>query len=462
MTALAVVRWNVWSYGSDTGTFAQVAINAWNGFGDGVEGGTHFRFHWSPILALLWPFVALTRSALSIQIVQVFLIAATAIPLAAIVRTYAGEAWATRCGILALLYPPLLANAFNEFHELAFYPVLALAMIWAADRARWLWFAIFSLALIAISENACVDLVVIGIALGLVGLVKSRNSAQTGLLRGQPIEPARLAIGGGALALFSAGALAFYALVIVPRTGPWPEMHFYRYAFANGPVQVAFAVFLHPLQLAPAVLTLGRFTYLLEALVPLAFLALRSRWALLSLPAFASILLANDSSIWRMGNHYALLFAPWLLLAAASALMRLSLRHDDRAALRWWWSAISVCVLMLIFFNPMHPAHYLVREPYQHDIDIARAFACVPYDAPVATHDEWYAHVALAYRRSTIIRSDQPLFNGYLVFDTKWGNALFQHVELPQIEAARAQGRYAVACSSGTVLALRPLFATAK
>ena len=61
------------------------------------------------------------------------------------------------------------------------------------------------------------------------------------------------------------------------RMGPG---HFYVYPFANGPLALLVAPFTHPLQFVRAIFTFGRLTYVLEALVPLAFLPLRSRWSL--------------------------------------------------------------------------------------------------------------------------------------------------------------------------------------
>lgn len=455
MSALMVIRWNVWSFGTDTGTFAQIALNAFRGFTDGPEMGTHFHFHWSPILALLWPIVAATRSPLSIQIVQVVLIALCAFPLAAVVREYAGDAWGARVGILALIYPPLLSVAFEEFHELAFYPVLALSLIWAADRARWVWFALFSLALVLIREDACVDLLVIGIALGVMGLVK-RRSLQTGLLAGEPIHPERLSVAGFGLALLSAAALALYAYVIVPRAGGWAPSHFYQYPFANGPVQTALSAFTHPLALAHATVTFGRFTYLLEAFAPLAFLPLFTRWTWLAVPGFAGVLLASDSIVWRMGFHYSLLWAPWLLLAAAWVLARTARSRGESAARRWWIAAVSICVIVLIAFNPMHPAHYLTEAPYQQSANVMRAFACVPRDAAVATHDEWYTHIALQYPRSTNIGDGVGRFNGYVVYTPAWRNGYVDTQLLPQLARAQTDGRFAVVCRFGGVLVLRP------
>lgn len=455
MSTLMVIRWNVWSFGTDTGTFAQIALNAFRGFTDGPEMGTHFHFHWSPILAVLWPVVAATRSPLSIQIVQVVLIALCAFPLAAIVRAYAGDDWGVRAGVLALIYPPLLSVAFEEFHELAFYPVLALALIWAADRARWMWFALFAFALVLIREDACVDLVVIGVVLGIIGLLK-RHGNQSGLLAGEPKEPQRLTVAGFGLALLSASALALYAYVIVPRAGGWAPSHFYRYPFANGPVQTALSIFTHPAALARSTVTFGRFTYLLEAFAPLAFLPFFTRWAWLALPGFAGVLLASDSIVWRMGFHYSLLWAPWLLLAAAWALVRISRTKGQAAARRWWVTAVAICAVVLIAFNPMHPAHYLTRAPYQQSGNVLRAFSCVPHDAPVVTHDEWFTHIALRYPDSTNMGDGVANFDGYVVYTPDWRNGYVDTHLLPQLAAAQKDGRFSVACRFGNVVVLRP------
>jgi len=440
MIALCCIRWALWTYGSDTGTFAQAIANVPYGFTDNLElGGTHFRTHWSPILAVLWPVVAVTRSPLSIQIVQVLLITLCALPLYAIVSAHADQAWGVRCALLALLYPPLLANAFSEFHELAFFPVLALALIWAADRRRWPWFAVFSVALVLIREDACLDLIFIGLAMAIAGLLR-RETASTAAFF--------------CLAIVSAGALAFYAVVVLPRVGSWAPSHFYQYPFAHGPLQTALSIFTRPVQLVHATATRGRLTYLLEAFVPLALLPLITRWTWLALPAFAGILLASDASVWRMGMHYVLLWAPWMLVAASFALIGLARDRSERVALVWWRTAIVLCVIFLIAFNPMHPLHYLRAAPYQHSSDALRAFTCTNGREPIGTHDEWFAHEALAYPNVTVI-PDRPIaFHGYLLFAQDWQNPHFAQL-LPKIRAGEERGLLRQVCSYGNVRVLR-------
>ena len=74
-----------------------------------------------------------------------------------------------------------------------------------------------------------------------------------------------------------------------------------------------------PARVRAPIFTFGRLTYVLEALVPLAFLPLRSWWVLMALPGAAIVLLANSGYVWRMGDHYAALWIPWLLVATIAA-----------------------------------------------------------------------------------------------------------------------------------------------
>jgi uncharacterized membrane protein len=390
-----------------------------------------------------------------LQFAQAILIALTAVPLAAIVRSYTDDAWGWRAGALALLYPPLSAAAFLEFHELAFFPVLALALLWAADRARWGWYTLFALAAVCVREDATLDLIVAGVVLGIIGLVRRAPNARRGLLAGEPLEPQRLAIAGFALSLLSLSVLAFYWLVVTPQLGSWTPSQFYDYPFAHGPLHVALAIFTHPLDLLRATLTFGRLTYLLEAFVPLALLPLFTRWTWLAVPALAELLLSSVEMAHRMGYEYELLWVPWLLLGAAWSLVQMRSARGENVARRWWIAAVTICVIVLIAFNPMHPAHYLRKEGYQDNASVVRAFACVPPGAPVAAHDQWFAHMALAYPEATEIARDITAFDGYVVYTPDWKNALVDATALPRLEAARESGSFRVVCHVGDVFVVR-------
>jgi uncharacterized membrane protein len=433
LAVLAVVRTKLWTYGSDTGTFAQVVAGAFTGMRDGVESGSHFRYHWSPTLALLWPLVALGRSALPLQLLQAAATAGCAPLVAAVARPYASARIANALGYVTLLYPPLLALGFDEFHELGLFTPLVLAMFLAAERSRWLWFAICAALAIGLREDAALTLIFFGLV--LIGVARSRGSRA-------------LAWAGGGLALASAAALAGYFGLIVPRLGGWVPSHFYSYPFADGPVALVIAPLTHPLEFARAIFTFGRLTYVLESLVPLAFLPLLSRWALLALPGAAIVLLANSGYVWRMGDHYAALWIPWLLVAAAMGAVAVE-RRSERRARNWTLAAGVLCALFLIAFDPLHPLHYL--HPYYHDLaDARRAIGCVPKDASLATYDEWFSAVAAQRPNATIDRTSGLQ---YLVYADDFPDTANQRRLRPALAAEVAAGRYRVVCRYGNVAA---------
>jgi uncharacterized membrane protein len=421
---LALLDWLrvcLWTYGADTGTFVQVVLDAFGGMRNGIEGGTHYRYHWSPALALLWPWMALTHAAYALQLVQTAATVTAGPLLEALVAPRAGPRIALRVAILGLAYPPLLAVGWGEFHEIGLFTPLALGAIVAADRRRWAWFAACIVLACGIREDVCLELGIAGLALGAGGW-RSRR------------------------AWFAAAALAFAALAvyygaIIPRLGGrWIPAHFYTYPFASGPVELALAPLLHPLDVAQTFFTFGRLTYLLEALAPLAFLPLFSRWSLLALPGLLIVLLANSGLVYHMGNHYAALWIPWLLAATAFA-------AAQRRALRWCNAALGLTAIVLAFFNPLHPAHFL--RPNYHDLpDARRALACVPTNASVATHDEWFSAIAARYPQATLATISGV---DYLVYADDYPNAEFTATVLPALRAEIAAGRYREICRFGAV-----------
>jgi hypothetical protein len=250
--SLAAWRWHIGTYGADTGLFTQVVSDGLGGFRDGPEDGTHFRFHWSPLLALLWPLVAAPHLSLVLQFVQVALIAATAIPLYLLARTYLPEKLGLAVACLALVYPPLMAVAFTEFHEIAFYPPIAVGLFWAADRAAWRWFAVFACASALIREDTCIVFAIVGLIFAAIGVLRRGTQivGDDGLLVGRPRQPRALALAGVALALVNVAApLAYFGLVI-PRVGAWEPSHFYDYPFASSPLGLLAALFAHPAYVA--------------------------------------------------------------------------------------------------------------------------------------------------------------------------------------------------------------------
>ena len=433
LAVLAAVRTADWSYGADTGTFVQVILDALGPMYDGVERTTHYRFHWSPTLIVLWPFLAATHSVWVLQAILAAVTVACAPLLAAVARCGFGRGSlqagiADRIGAVALVYPPLVAVGFGEFRDLGLLPALALGWWLALQRRSWGWLAACTLLLAGLREDVCLELALIGVAVAVVCLRQG--------------DRAKAAAAGGSAAV-ALGSLAIYVLAVVPRVGPWPPSHFYVYPFAAGPAALLLAPFTHPLAFGAAIFTLGRLTYVLEALVPLALVPLRSRLFVLALPGFAIVLLANSGLVWRMGEHYAALWIPWLLIAFGAGIATL------RFPGRWTTAAFALSAIVLIAFSPLHPQHY--QRPSYHALGDARsALACVPADATVATHDEWYTAVAAQRPGATVLHLTPPPTD-YIVVADDFPSRDVQALVLSNVRALVQSGRYREICRYGAV-----------
>jgi hypothetical protein len=208
---------------------------------------------------------------------------------------------------------------------------------------------------------------------------------------------------------------------------------------------------MHPREFASSILTFGRLTYVLEGLVPLAFLPLLSWWAALAIPGAAVVLLANSGYVWRMGDHYAALWIPWLLVATVMGVVAKARKTSVRRAGIWTTISGALCIIFLIAFDPMHPLHYL--HPYYYDLaDARRALECVPKDASLATYDEWFSAVAAQRPRATIDRTSGV---EYLVYADDFPSPEYQLHMRPAIASEVARGEYRAVCRFGNVTAYR-------
>jgi len=300
-----------------------------------------------------------------------------------------------------------------------------------------------------VREDVLVEIAAIGV-IGGVALLRSADASRS--LFADAAQRRRLAFACFGMALAAAALVGAYFGAIQPAfgRGGWFPALYYHYGLPRGET----ALLSPPLVNAPLnpsaslqATLLQRAGYLLEAFVPLALLPLRTWWWLLAVPGLALVLAATSASIWTMGAHYALLWGPWLILAAAVALVEMRAQRGEHVA-RWWANAaIFCCVVFLVAFNPMHPSYYL--RPGYHDIaDARRALACVPGSATVATHDEWFTHIA-----GTHLNATGDVIDGaeYLVYADDYPDAAFQRQVKPALARAVESGTFRLVCTFGMV-----------
>src|SRR5690242_14918642 len=84
--ALGTDKYVTYHSGADLGLFTQSISTVFHGFLNAMEGGSHFTFHFSPILYLCAPLLLWWHSPLALIALQAFACALTAPPLFLLAR----------------------------------------------------------------------------------------------------------------------------------------------------------------------------------------------------------------------------------------------------------------------------------------------------------------------------------------------------------------------------------------
>lgn len=421
---LGADRYATFHSGADLGLFVQTIASAFAGFHNTVEGTSHFAYHFSPILYLCAPLLWLTRSPLALVFIQAAATAAIAPAMYVIAKRRTREGWAAALACIALLYPPLQGVTFTDFHEVAFVPAAVAWLLWAIDARRFGIAALLLAAVLAIKEDQAP-------AMAFAGLAGCVYFARRG-------ERAGVLFSASAVAASAIVFWAYFALVrpLAGAPGQWIPIHFY--SWNGGGPRI-------PLQTQ----ILGRVTYLLEAFVPLAFVPLRSRVVLLALPGFAEVLASREPLTYTMGQHYAAVWIPYVLVAFALGGARLVARRPATGG-RWIRASAVLCVAVLVFFSPLHLGHFL-RLPNARDAAMNATLATIPALASVGTYDEVYSHLGF-YPKAAIGVGTAPEF---VVYDERYVSQHWTGTVVPRVRSALAAGTYGVVSDRDGVVLLR-------
>ena len=414
LSVLGLWKYAIFRADVDDGIFTQVLLSFGSGFSTTAEGGVnHFLVHFSPMLLLLVPFVRWVGDARALVVAQAILSALVVFPVYGIARRRTGEGWALAIAGIAMLYPVLCAAAFTDFHENAFVPVLSATLVWAIDGGRYRAAALVALALLCTKEDQFALLAMEGIIIAVLWRT-DRARARFGL------------------ATACAGAIfaALYFFVLRPSFHldvPYFPLHFYDWSYV-GSAPLGYAPLLSPL----------RPLYFFWAFAPLAFLALRSRFAWLLLPGFIEALASHQAITLSLGTEYV---APWLgfmLVAFADGAATLPLARSF-AARAWLAAAAAFCVLTLAYSDPMARWYYLYRLPNARDTLLESTLRALPRGSSIGAEDKIFAH--LAYRRRASLG---PNGQRYFIYDRTQSSAQWRNVDRPKLRALMRAGRYRV------------------
>ncbi len=364
-TLLGLDRYATYHSGADLGIFMQALLNPNAHFANTLEAGSHYLFHFSPILELLAPLVRLTHGPFVLILAQAFACGLVAPAIFSIARSRMDERLALGVASIAFVYPALAGVTFTDFHENAFAAAGAAWLIAALDRRRFALAALCAVILLGTKEDEAPIVAFLGLA---AALWFWRRGDRRGVV---------FSLG---TSLIAVAVFAAYFTIVRPLAGAtqaWDPLHFYAWNGGRGD--------------SAGVDLRGRVTYSLEALVPLAFVPLSTPAVVLAVPGVAEVLGSHLSITYTMGQHYAAVWIGPILIAFALGIARVAARDRRRALLLVRVCAV-LCVLDLAVASPTHWGHFL-RARSAHDAALDRAIAAIPAGLDVGTFDEAYAHL---------------------------------------------------------------------
>ena len=354
---LGAIRYSAHRNFVDLGIFAQTAASAFGCFCNTVE-GSHWSFHFSPVLYLAGALMRVWPSALSLIALQAVAGALTIPPVYALVRAHADRRAARLAALVVFLYPPLAGVVFNDFHENGLAPAVVAWMLWAFDARRAAWTIVLTLLALGVKEDQAIFIAVAGLA----GAIAYRSDRTR-------VGPAVFACIAGA-----AVAAGYFAI-----GHPHSAGRFYAWTPADVHALLPRGI-------------LERLGFVLLAFVPLLFLPLRTPALLVTLLPLGEVLASRMSTTYTMGSHYAGAWAGWVFFAFAIGIAQLWSRDPHKAHRVLYW-CVGLCVAEFAAADPLHPGYFLHARGAR-DAALDTFIGTLPRDVSLATQEEAYTHMA--------------------------------------------------------------------
>ncbi|MBV9232623.1 MAG: DUF2079 domain-containing protein [Candidatus Eremiobacteraeota bacterium] len=424
-TGLGALKYLVHRNLVDFGIFAQTAASAFGCFCNPIE-GSHWAFHFSPILYAVGAVMTAARSSIALIALQAVAGALVAPPLYALALRHSNSITVARgTALVAWLYPPLAGLIFGDFHENGFAPAAVAWLLYAFDAGRAGWTLLAACVVLTIKEDQAAFLTVGG----LLGAWHFRGTPR-----------GRIA---GTIAILSAAVIVLFFAVIAPHAaaatnGGWQPERFYAWRAADAR------------DLFGAVG--ARLGFLLLVLTPLIFLPLRSRYFWLALAPLCEVLFSRLPTTFTLGTHYAGAWIGYVLVAYACAMPALEPRRARRAIV----ACVVLCCAEFVVANPLHPALNL-RAVQPRDVNLDRFLARLPAGQDVATQEEAYTHLALRDSRATLLPESPQIPEAacYVLVDRDFPDSpRLQEYGAALRELVR-NGRYGVALRQGPIVLYR-------
>lgn len=409
-----LLKYNVFqSYAWDLGIFDQVLYSTLHGrflyytaelFM--IPSGSYFASHVSPILLVVLPFYAIYPSAETLLVLQAFVLASGAIPLYLLASDALED---KRIGmlfaLLYLLYPPLQASNWFDFHTQIFLPLFLFSAYYFIKKEKWkLYFLSIVLALMV--EDKGVSILVFLIAIYFF-VVSSPRTVITSIKRreaSQPLVSLVTMILSGAWFLFSLYIKGSFYVNPQFVTRYKATSAFSVLGLETNQLLLPVYAFLDPLRAWAALMYdfPTKLFFLITLFGPLIFIAFRSGFSLVSVVLLAAPLLSNYLAYYTIGAQYPLYVIPLVFLASVIALRKF---HADarRSIIK---IALIVTLVFIVSLSPLSPisstfaSKQIVWYPtvsfsFNEDVEsLHNLLDLIPPGSAVLTQNHIFPHVS--------------------------------------------------------------------
>ncbi len=382
----------------DVGIFDQSFYTTTRGmfFFNDFENMSHFGIHNSAVFILLLPIYRLGGFA-ALALLMTALLALGAWPLYLLARKRLSAGVGVCFALMYLIYAPLHGVNYDQsFHELGFAvaPLMFAIYFFLDRRYRWMWVGLL-LAMICKEDG--------GFTVAFFGLMGLLAAWVQGWILAPPTEAsqsARRRLLFHSLVMVAVGTawVLLSVFIIIPhfRAGVGDYGYFQeRYGYLGSSLgEVMIALMTRPGLWIPRVLEWPRISYLLEFVVPTAFLCLGAPLLLVpAIPTLAINMLSTFGAMVTSGSRYPSMLIPFFWSAAVLGLWRILSRVSDpdrrrRIERRWVNTAMVLTILLSLAFNPtpLNDPFHRLPPLTSHSRLVDQLAARIPPSASVSTH----------------------------------------------------------------------------
>jgi uncharacterized membrane protein len=427
-SSITIIRHNTYgSHAWDLGIFDQ---SLWSTLNYGrllwntPELGSHFGFHFQPILFVILPVYAICQSPLTLLIIQSLVIGLGAIPVYWLAKDELGKFAGTFFAMLYLLYPALHGVNWFEFHPEAFVPILLLLSFYYLKRGRWT--AYFPFLFLALMCKETVSVVVV--SLGLYFLYLRRKTIMK-LLRREKSDRKNTSEVIIAIITIFLGVLWFIvALTVISHFNPQGYVFIDAYSrFGEDFPSIIFNILRNPVYALEVAFTPlnAKLAFLVALFAPLAFLSFLDAPSLsISFPYLAILLLSSKTPQYQIGFQYPAPLIPFIFVSAIYGVKHLVRRKNAAnhsfvrkpLFLMALCSSILLCSQVFYVWAPFMRGLAPITLPHQEALNLG--ISMIPPYASVSTQGNIFPHVS--HRLSAY-----PFFERgteYILVDSLHGN----------------------------------------